>query len=99
MLSRALAAAALLAPGLAELVPREWDGAQWECKCYHGDDCWPTEEEWSSLNDAVGGNLKVHVPVEAVCHNTFEGPLGTLETYDEAACAEVESSYADEQWT
>lgn len=99
MLSRAFALAALLPLTLADLVDREWDGAQWSCKCYHGDDCWPSEAEWSELNDAVGGNLVVHVPPESVCHDTFEGPFGTQETYDEAACAEVTGTYTDEQWT
>lgn len=83
----------------ADLVPREWEGEQWGCKCYHGDDCWPAEEKWSALNEAVGGNLVVHVPPEAACHDTFEGPLGTVETFDEAVCEEVNAAYTDEQWS
>ena len=99
MLALPLALAALASTSLANLVPREWDGAQWDCKCYHGDDCWPSEDEWSSLNDAVDGNLVVHVPPESACHETFDGPLGTVETYDQAACAEINGTYTDEQWT
>ena len=95
----ALALLALLPAALADLVPREWDGEQWGCKCYHGDDCWPVEEQWSALNEAVGGNLVVHVPPEAACHDTFEGPLGTVDTFDEGACEEVNANYTDEQWS
>ena len=99
MYGRAVALAALLTTTLADLVPRQWNGKKWSCKCYHGDDCWPAEAEWDALKEAVDGNLVVHVPPESVCHNTFEGPLGTLETYDAAACEEVTSTYTDEQWT
>lgn len=83
----------------ADLVPREWDGEQWGCKCYHDDDCWPAEEKWSALKEEVGGNLVVHVPPEAACHDTFEGPFGTVETFDEAVCEEVNATYTDEQWS
>jgi len=83
----------------AGLVPRVWEGKQYGCKCYVGDDCWPKSKEWKTLNSTVDGNLVIHVPPEAACHNTFEGPLGTLETYDAERCAEVTANYAAEQWT
>ncbi|PKS07232.1 hypothetical protein jhhlp_005834 [Lomentospora prolificans] len=81
------------------LVPREWEGKQYGCKCYVGDDCWPKANEWKRLNSTVDGNLLVHVPPEAACHNTFDGPLGTLNTFDAAQCAEVTANYAAEQWS
>jgi hypothetical protein len=59
----------LLYSQAASMVPRTWNGVDYECKCYHGDDCWPDEGSWSTLNQTVDGNLQVHVPPGAVCHN------------------------------
>lgn len=81
------------------LVPREWEGRQYGCKCYVGDSCWPKAKAWNQLKTTVEGNLQVHVPPEAACHNTFEGPLGTLNTFDADKCAEVTANYGDEQWS
>jgi FAD/FMN-containing dehydrogenase len=78
---------------------RKWNGNLYSCKCYSDDTCWPAKKDWDWLNSTVGGNLRVHVPAEAACHNKFKGPLGTLSTYDEAACDEVQANYADEQWS
>jgi hypothetical protein len=78
---------------------REWEGRKYGCKCYPGDKCWPENSEWKKLNNDVDGNLVVHVPPEAACHNTFESPLGSVETYDAEKCAEVTANWADEQWT
>lgn len=92
--------ATLVAPGiLADLVPRTWDGQQYGCKCYVGDDCWPKPDAWKALNATVGGNLHVHVPPEAACHDVFSGTLGNVSTYDAAKCAEVKENWEDEQWT
>jgi hypothetical protein len=78
--------------------PRKWNGNLYSCKCYFDDACWPKKPEWDRLNKTVNGNLRLHVPPEAVCHNKFNGPLGTLSTYNEAACNELQATYADEQW-
>ena len=51
------------------LVPRSWNGAEYACKCYVGDDCWPVETAWGELNSTVEGNLRVNIPPGAVCHN------------------------------
>ncbi|KXH49751.1 isoamyl alcohol oxidase [Colletotrichum simmondsii] len=83
----------------ANLVPRTWQGKQYGCKCYAGDACWPKSNDWNQLNTTVEGNLHAHIPPEAVCHNTFDGTLGTVQTYDAAKCAEVTAIYTDEQWT
>ncbi|KAJ0160539.1 putative FAD-linked oxidoreductase [Colletotrichum tanaceti] len=107
----AAASAAVLARGILAspspvttqpvgLVPREWQGQQYGCKCYFGDDCWPKAGAWGQLNSTVEGNLHVHVPPEAVCHNSFDGILGSVSsTYDAAKCAEVTANWTDEQWT
>jgi hypothetical protein len=81
------------------LVPRTWEGKKYGCKCYFGDKCWPKAKEWTELNATVDGMLHVHVPPEAACHTVFNGPLGTVSTYDAAICAEVTANYAGEQWT
>ena len=51
------------------LVPRSWNGDDYACKCYFGDDCWPVESAWGELNATVDGNLHVNIPPGAVCHN------------------------------
>jgi hypothetical protein len=78
---------------------RTWSGKKYKCKCYTGDKCWPKANDWKNLNSTVDGNLLVHIPPEAVCHNTFQGPLGNVATYDAAKCAAVTATYADEQWS
>ncbi len=44
------------------LVERVWNGAKYDCKCYHGDACWPSASAWSALNQTVDGNLVADVP-------------------------------------
>jgi hypothetical protein len=73
-------------------------GSNYACKCYPGDACWPNSAEFQKLNSTVGGNLQINIPPGAPCYNTFEGPLGTVNTYDAAACAKVTASWADEQF-
>lgn len=87
MLQLALFAATVLPQlALGQLVAREWEGKEYGCRCYSDDECWPEASSWKELNSTVDGNLVVHVPPEAACHETFDGPLGSIETYDEAAC-------------
>ncbi|CRK28782.1 FAD-linked oxidoreductase ZEB1 like protein [Verticillium longisporum] len=81
------------------LVPRTFEGQKYGCKCYPGDACWPQQSEWDGLNAKVNGNLHVHVPPEAACYNTFDGLLGSQQTYDAAKCAEVTKSWTSETWT
>lgn len=81
------------------LVPSVINGKHYGCKCYPGQTCWPSQSAWSKLNQTVGGGLLVHIPPAASCHNTFQGPLGTVQTYDADACANVQANFASEQWT
>lgn len=85
--------------GLAPLVPRTWNGQQYACKTYYDDPAWPKATEWKQLNASVGGNLEVVIPPAASCHNTFQGLLGNISTYNAAKCAEETAKFADEQWT
>lgn len=81
------------------LVPRTVDGQEYACKCYPGDDCWPQQSAWDALDAEVNGNLHVHIPPEAACHNTFDGPFGSVETFDQEKCDDVTASWTDSQWT
>jgi len=80
------------------LLPTTWNGTKYGCKCYPGDDCWPTRGDWGELNKTVDGNLAVIAPPGAVCHESFKGLLGTSRTYDAAKCAEVTANFGNEQW-
>lgn len=56
-----------------------------ECKCFPGDNCWPSASEWSALNATVEGRLIATVPLGSPCHDPG---------YDEEQCA-----YLQEEWT
>jgi hypothetical protein len=88
-----------LADCVAPLVPRTWNGTKYACKTYYDDLAWKDVTKWTALNASVDGNLVVDVPPGAVCHNTFQGPLGNISTYDAAKCANVTASFSNEQWT
>jgi len=79
-------------------VSKTWNGNSYKCKCAPGDYCWPSNWKWQLLNATVGGNLRVNTPPAAACYNTFQGPLGNINTYDAAKCAEVTANFADEQY-
>lgn len=55
-----------------------------DCKCFPGDACWPSQAEWSALNNTVGGRLISTVPLGSPCHDPY---------YDEEECA-----YLQDQW-
>jgi len=73
-------------------------GINFGCKCYPGEWCWPSTTKWNVLNATVEGRLRVNIPPGAVCHNTLTGPLGTLNTYDAAKCADVTQNWENELW-
>ncbi|KAK5656752.1 hypothetical protein OQA88_4300 [Cercophora sp. LCS_1] len=79
-------------------VYKYWQGKAYSCKCFPGDWCWPNSFSWNALNGSVGGNLRVTVPIGASCYNQFQGPLGTVNTYNAAKCAEETANFADEQY-
>lgn len=86
----------------------DWIGeekAGYQCKCYSDNACWPKTADWSKLNATVGGSLQVALPPGAVCHtalslnNGGNAPNATsISTYNEAACAEVQAKFLDEQF-
>lgn len=60
-----------------------------DCKCFPGDDCWPTAEEWSVFNASIHGRLIATVPLAAACHD------GAWGSYNDAACARLQGSWLD----
>lgn len=83
----------------AEVQPTTLKGINFGCKCYPGERCWPSTNKWNALNNTVDGRLLVHIPPGAPCHNTFNGPLGTVNTYDADKCAEATQNFESESWT
>ncbi|KAK4458178.1 hypothetical protein QBC42DRAFT_277389 [Cladorrhinum samala] len=103
-ISSSLATTLLLADAIvgASCLPksttRRWNGSTYSCKCFPGDDCWPSTAQWNALNSTVGGNLQVNIPPGAPCYKTFQGPFGNISTYDAQKCATVTSKFGDEQF-
>ncbi|OTB04409.1 hypothetical protein M426DRAFT_11556 [Hypoxylon sp. CI-4A] len=59
------------------------------CRCFPGDDCWPSSEEWSSFNETVRGKLIATVPLASPCHDSFPGV-----DYDADKCADIQANWA-----
>ena len=59
------------------------------CKPIPGDEKWPSEELWSSLNESVGGRLIATIPVGSICHSG--GPYDGH--YDVAGCAALQYTW------
>ncbi|CAH0043754.1 unnamed protein product [Clonostachys solani] len=81
-------------PGLALAAPQRQDSGL-SCKCYKGDDCWPSPSDWESLNRTVGGTLRKVIPPAASCYNEFEG----MKTYDREACDAATEGFLSGEWT
>lgn len=59
------------------------------CRCFPGDECWPSDTDWESFNKTLGGKLVRTVPIASSCHDTFPGV-----EYDAATCANVQANWA-----
>ena len=57
-----------------------------DCRCFPGDDCWPTAEEWTEFNSTIDGKLIKTVPLATPCHG---------DNYDNATCTELQESWTD----
>lgn len=55
-----------------------------DCKCFPGDDCWPTSCEWSGLNATIDGRLIATVPLATPCHG---------DAYDADECATLQDEW------
>lgn len=59
------------------------------CRCFPGDQCWPSSTDWESFNQTLGGKLIRTVPIASPCHDTFPGV-----SYDAATCAYIQANWA-----
>ncbi|KAI0514660.1 FAD binding domain protein [Xylaria bambusicola] len=59
-----------------------------QCRCFPGDDCWPSPANWAALNQSVHGALVATVPIGSPCHDTFPGVA-----YDAEKCAEIQANW------
>lgn len=77
------------APALASTLPQvpQSPNDNSDCKCFPGDACWPTQEEWSALNDTVDGRLVATVPLASPCYKSWGN-------HDEDVCDKLQ-----ELWT
>ncbi|KAI1270205.1 hypothetical protein F5Y18DRAFT_6814 [Xylariaceae sp. FL1019] len=62
--------------------------SQASCRCFPGDECWPSAADWNALNESVHGSLIPTVPIASVCHDSFPGV-----SYDEEKCAYVQANW------
>jgi hypothetical protein len=72
------------------------NGAEYQCKCYSDNSCWPTTKDWEKLNKTVDGTLQLAIPPGAVCHTTFGN--ASVSTYDAGKCADTQANWLNEQW-
>ncbi|KAF2724761.1 FAD/FMN-containing isoamyl alcohol oxidase MreA [Polychaeton citri CBS 116435] len=77
---------ALLA-GVATSFPTASGQGQTACRCYPGDDCWPSAYEWATFNDTIGGKLVATVPLAAPCHND------RFAAYDNTTCSALQDGW------
>jgi hypothetical protein len=61
-----------------------------DCKCFPGDECWPTAEEWSEFNSTIDGRLIATVPLAAACHDE-----GGWASYNNATCTKLQNAWLD----
>ncbi|KAI0202859.1 FAD binding domain protein [Astrocystis sublimbata] len=59
-----------------------------QCRCFPGDECWPTPDHWAALNQSVHGALIATVPIASPCHDTFPGVA-----YDADKCAAIQANW------
>ena len=57
-----------------------------ECRCFLGDDCWPSELTWQALNSSIHGKLVATVPLAAPCHDP---------TYNLDVCKSLQKNWAE----
>ncbi|KAK3192612.1 FAD-linked oxidoreductase hmp9 [Lecanicillium sp. MT-2017a] len=43
-------------------------GAKHKCRCVPGEDCWPSESEWSAFDSSLGGKLIKSEPIARSCY-------------------------------
>ncbi|PYI08007.1 FAD-binding domain-containing protein [Aspergillus sclerotiicarbonarius CBS 121057] len=57
------------------------------CRCFPGDTCWPSPEEWTALNVSLSGNLLAIDPIGSVCHTNTA-------SHDNEKCATLQKQWS-----
>ncbi|KAK7750185.1 hypothetical protein SLS62_007936 [Diatrype stigma] len=87
--SRIIVSTSIFAALGALWLARSHSTAEPHCRCFPGDECWPSLAEWDYLNETVGGKLIATVPIASPCHDTFPGV-----SYDAEECARIQENWA-----
>ncbi|KAH7326310.1 FAD binding domain protein [Stachybotrys elegans] len=58
------------------------------CRCFPGEPCWPSNNDWDRLNQTVNGKLIATVPIASPCHDTFEGVA-----FNATECARIQEAW------
>ena len=59
------------------------------CRCIPGDKCWPSTQQWQSLNETVHGRLIATVQLAEACHDP---------KYNETECAILQAGWSYPQY-
>jgi len=90
-----LSAATVLSALVAGAVSTpQWKRDNATCKCYPGDECWPTDARWKALNQAVQGRLSSFVPAGAVCYPSYNN----VSTSSATKCDAVKANWTNPNW-
>lgn len=54
------------------------------CRCFPGDECWPSVSTWNALNQSIDGRLIKTVPLATPCHTP---------NYDEDKCETLRNGW------
>ena len=57
-----------------------------DCRCFPGEECWPSTDVWDQFNQTVGGRLIATVPLASPCHDP---------NYDAAVCDKIKDQWTD----
>ena len=58
------------------------------CRCFPGDPCWPSPQQWREFNRTLDGKLISTIPIGSVCHTS-----NPFTPYDPQACTELLSTW------
>lgn len=69
-------------------------GKDYACKCYQGDNCWPSASTWSKLNATVDGNLQSVTPIGSVCFKSYKNQP----SYNAEKCTSITANNGIAAW-
>jgi len=64
------------------------------CRCFPGDACWPSTEQWHWFNTTIGGKLIATVPIAATCHDfASTTTAANISLYDANQCTALDANW------